>query len=185
MSKSAYATGSGAQAVAAADLTGDGKVDLVVANVYSNTVTVLLGKGDGTFKPGVDYSTGLNPYSVVAGDVNGDGKLDLVLATANTISVLLGNGDGTFQGHTQYPTGPAPNALALGDFNHDGKLDVATANNDSNLTGTVSVLLGNGDGTFRPHVDYGTGVGPYSVAVGDFNKDGKLDLAVANYVDGR
>src|SRR5262249_11830860 len=114
-----------------------------------------------------------------------DGKLDLALAAAGnpTVSVLLGNGDGTFQAHTEYPTGPGPLALAVGDFNRDGKLDVVTANNSSNGSGTISVLLGSGDGPFQPHVDYAAGMGPWSVAVGDFNKDGKLDLVVANYVD--
>ncbi len=183
---SKYGTGSGSQSVAVGDFNGDGMLDLAVANLYSNTVSVLLGKGDGTFKPKVDYPTGLNPASVAVGDFNGDGRVDLVVATAGgpTVSILLGKGDGTFQPYVEYGTGSGPLFVATGDFNGDGKLDLVSATNNSNLSGTVSVLLGNGDGTFQAHVDYGAGTGPYSVAVGDFNGDDKLDLAVANYVDG-
>ena len=177
-----YLTGSRSQAVAAADLNGDGKLDLAVGNLDSATVSVFLGNGDGTFKPRVDFATGLFPNSVAVGDFNGDGKPDLALANGSgTVSVLLGNGDGTFQPHVEYPAGPGAFSVAVGDFSGDGKLDLAVANNNGNQSGTVSVLLGNGDGTFQPHVDYPVGVGPYSVAVGDFNRDGKLDLVVANY----
>lgn len=177
-----YLTGSRSQAVAATDLNGDGKLDLAVGNLDSATVSVFLGNGDGTFKPRVDFATGLYPNSVAVGDFNGDGKPDLALANGSgTVSILLGNGDGSFQPHVDYPAGPAAFSLAVGDFNGDGNLDLAVANNNSNQNGTVSILLGNGDGTFQPHVDYPVGTGPYSIAVGDFDRDGKLDLVVANY----
>jgi hypothetical protein len=177
-----YLTGSRSQAIAAGDLNGDGRLDLVVGNLDSATVSVFLGNGDGSFRPHVDFPTGLYPNSVVIGDFNGDDKLDIALANGSgTVSILLGNGDGSFQPRVDYPAGPASFSLAVGDFNGDGKLDLVVVNNNSNQSGTVSVLLGNGDGTFQPHVDYPVGTGPYSVAVGDFDRDGKLDLVVANY----
>jgi predicted dienelactone hydrolase len=184
-----YPTGWDPLSVAAGDFNGDGKLDLVVANSAQleglPTVSVLLGKGDGTFQPAVNYGAGSNPYSVAVGDFNRDGKLDLAVADSainggtSGVSVLLGNGDGTFQAAQTYDTGTGAFAVsvAVGDFNGDGKLDLAVADNGLNK---VSVLLGNGDGTFQAAVDYATGSGPYSVAVGDFNGDGKLDLAVAN-----
>jgi hypothetical protein len=173
-------TGSGAVSVAIGDFNGDGKLDLVVADNGSNTVSVLIGNGDGTFQPSVDYAAGSNPSSVAVGDFNDDGKLDLVVANAGSsdISILLGNGDGTFQLPVNYATGTGPSSVAVGDLNGDGKLDLVVANNQSN---NVSVLLGNGDGTFQAALSYPAGSGASSVAVGDFNGDGNLDLAVANF----
>ncbi len=128
-----YLTGSRSQAIAAADLNGDGRLDLAVGNLDSATVSVFLGNGDGTFKPRADFATGLFPNSVAIGDFNGDGKPDLALANGSgTVSMLLGNGDGTFQPHVDYPAGPASFSLAVGDFNGDGKLDLAVVNNNSN-----------------------------------------------------
>jgi hypothetical protein len=173
-----YAVGTFPRGVAVGDFNGDGKLDLVVANSGGNNVSVLLGNGDGTFQLAVNYSTGSSPWSVAVADFNGDGKLDLVVANSgsNNVSVLLGNGDGTFQAAVNYPTSAQPSSVGVGDFNRDGKLDLVTANGSSD---NVSVLLGNGDGTFRPHVDYSTGADAASVTVADFNDDGKLDLAVA------
>jgi hypothetical protein len=176
-----YATGSGADAVAVGDLNGDGRLDLIVANNYSGTVSILLGNGDGTFQPQVTYATGSEPDSVAVGDFNRDGRLDLAVANyhnSGTVSILLGNGDGTFQPQVTYATRSQPTSVAVGDFNGDGKLDVVTANYYS---GTVSILLGNGDGTFQAHVDYATGSAAEAVAIGDFNGDGKLDVVTANY----
>ena len=165
--------------VAIGDFNGDGKLDLAVANILSKTVGVLLGNGDGTFGATVSYSVGSFPTGVTAGDFNGDGKLDLAVTNShdNSVSVLLGNGDGTFQGHIDYGTGPDPSSIAVADFNEDGMLDLATTNATGN---SVSVLLGNGDGTFQPHQDYATGDSPASLAVSDLNGDARLDLAVAN-----
>src|SRR5205085_11797771 len=163
------------------DFNGDGKADLAVAIDRDNLVNIFLGNGDGTFQSHVDYATGTDPLSVAVADFNGDGKTDLVLANAadSTVGILLGNGNGSFQTYVDYRTGAEPFWVAVGDFNGDGKMDLVTAN-VGNAGNTVSVLLGNGDGTFQPHVDYLTGSFPNSVAVGDFNRDGRKDLAVAN-----
>jgi uncharacterized repeat protein (TIGR01451 family) len=193
----AFNAGSGPSSVAVGDFNGDSKQDLAVVNGNSNSVSILLGNGDGTFQSHVDYPTGAQPSSVAIGDFNGDGKLDLAIANQNcpsfacgpgSISILLGRGDGTFETAMQFSTGPAPHSVALGDFNRDGKLDLVVANTfpGSPIPGEISVLLGNGDGTFQPALYYGTGsgTGPAFVAVGDFNHDGKLDLAVANSLCG-
>lgn len=174
-----YGTGSSPYAVAVGDFNSDGKLDLVVANIYGNNVSVLLGNGDGTFQAAANYDVGMRPTSIAVGDFNGDGKLDLAVTNlgGNNVSVLLGMGDGTFSARVDYATGSGPNSVALADFNGDGKLDLAVTNQSDN---TISVLLGNGDGTFQPPVNYSVGTVPASVAIGDFNGDAKLDLAVAN-----
>jgi hypothetical protein len=182
LNKADYGTGSGSQpdSVGVGDFNGDGKLDLAVADLGSNTVTILLGNGDGTFQVGVDYATQSRPDSVIVGDFNGDGKLDLAVRNdySNSVSILLGNGDGTFQSALNFSTGNRPYREIAGDFNADGKLDLAITNFNDN---TVSILLGNGDGTFQAHRDYPAGPSPVGVATGDFNGDGKLDLAVVNF----
>ncbi len=169
------------QSVAVADVNGDGKPDILVANA-SDTVGVLLGNGDGTFQPAVTYdSGGAFPESIFIADVNGDGKPDILVANfeSNTVGVLLGNGDGTFQPAVTYGSGgPWPGSIFVADVNGDGKPDIVVANNGDI---TVSVLLGNGDGTFQNAVTYNSGgVYPQSVVVADVNGDGKLDIVVAN-----
>jgi fibronectin type 3 domain-containing protein len=183
LSRTDTATGNSPSGLIAADFNGDGKLDLAIANSLDNTVSILLGNGDGTFAPASPFAVGSDPFSLVAGDFNNDGKLDLAVvnfanSTGNNVSILLGNGDGTFQPGVTYTVGTGPISVITGDFNRDGKLDLAVANR---ITNTVSILLGNGDGTFQPHVDYVASTQDVAgLAVGDFNGDGKLDLAVTN-----
>ncbi|BAY79401.1 Na-Ca exchanger/integrin-beta4 (plasmid) [Nostoc linckia NIES-25] len=167
------------------DFNKDGNMDLVTANKSSQTVSVLLGKGDGSFKPASNFSTvgfnGLSPYSLAVADFNKDGKLDLVTAnnTSNNISVLLGKGDGTFQTAVNFAlgSGSGPVSVAVKDFNGDGKSDIVTVNNASQ---NISVLLGDGTGSFATATNFKVPSRPTSVSVGDFNKDGKSDLAVTS-----
>ncbi|HET6179676.1 MAG TPA: VCBS repeat-containing protein, partial [Candidatus Sulfotelmatobacter sp.] len=182
-----YLAGVGPSAAVTADFNGDGMADVAVANGAcimqdndcqpSQSVSVLLGKGDGTFRAHVDYPVGNYPQAVAVGDFNGDGHIDIVTPNHDddTVSVLLGNGDGTFRARTDYATAPLPYWTAVGDFNGDGKLDLAVATAGSSV---ISVLLGNGDGTFRTHVEYATALPSVAVAAADLNGDGKLDLVV-------
>src|ERR1700733_11504258 len=192
--------------VAVADLNGDGNLDLIVANEQQSksdmqgSISVMLGKGSGKFHAPVNYSSGgESAYSVVAADVNGDGKLDLVVAngcfgsdcSTGSVGVLLGNGDGTFKKAVTYRSGAASvfgAHVAVGDLNGDGKLDLAVANTGSGCgngcqEGLIGVLLGNGDGTFKKAKTYPTGgfdaIGWVEIA--DVNGDKKPDLVVANY----
>lgn len=135
---------------------------------------------------------GPGAFSVATGDFNGDGIVDLVSANQgnNTVSVVLGNAVGGFNAAVGYATGPTPSAIITGDFNNDGILDLAVTDANCSVqgynpsivcdAGSVSILLGNGDGTFQPHADYALGKGSFGIAAGDFNGDGKLDLAIVN-----
>jgi hypothetical protein len=139
-----------------------------------------------SFSPATSFPVGTNPQAVVTADFNNDGKLDL--ATSNfddatgdgTVSVLLGNGNGSFQPARTFATGPYPFSLTAGDFNADGKLDLATANNGGGDNNDVSILLGNGDGTFAAPIGLSAAPYAWSIATGDLNADGKLDLVVTS-----
>jgi type II secretory pathway component GspD/PulD (secretin) len=163
-------------------------IDLAVANQTDNTVTILLGNGDGTFTPGTTLKTGNGPVSIAAttlttngsSSVNNNVCLFVANHTDDTISIFLGNGDGTFvtpTAATTLATGRGPSSILAADFNGDGKIDLAVTNQTDN---TVSIFLGNGDGTFGARTDDNVGNGPVWVATGDFNGDGIPDLAIAN-----
>jgi len=190
--ESAFAAGSGPGSAATGDFNRDGKLDLVVPDTVSGSVSILLGNGGGTFQAPVSYTVGqglsAQYFQVAVADFNGDGKLDFVVSDYhdNYVSVFLGNDDGTFQAAVNYDAGTNPTSVVVADLNGDGKLDLAVSNQNCSgstcVTGTVSILLGNGDGTFQTHVDFDAGLDPNWVTVGDFNRDGKLDLAV---IDGQ
>src|SRR5881409_3587521 len=143
--------------MAASDFNGDGRPDLATANSDSNNVSVLLGNGDGTFQAAPTLVAGSRPESVAVGDINRDGVPDLAVANSGSsdVSVLLGNGDGSFQAARAFAVaGTTAPAMAVADLNGDGRPDLAVANVGSlqtpgQIPGNVSVLLGNGDGTFQ------------------------------------
>ena len=180
-----YLAGSYPLSVAVGDFNADGVVDLVVANSSGipNDVSVLLGRGDGSFEAALNFAAGGFPVAVVVCDFNGDGRLDLAVANWETskVSVFLGSGDGGFRSAGDFEAGTSPQSIAVGDFNGDGWMDLAVANHYAK---TVMVLLGNGDGTFQAGRSFRAGDYPNSISVGDFNGDGRLDLAVANWGSG-
>src|SRR5271165_5966977 len=175
-----------------ADVNGDGILDLITSLFQTDSVTVQLGNGDGTFQAATTYliTAGFGPAEVHAaslGSGTSSSAVDLIVGSfnVNQIAVLVGNGNGTFGGPIFHTVGTAtntPTSLTIGDFNHDGKLDVAVANTGDN---TVSILLGTGSGGLTlqsPPINVGRV--PEAIRAGDFNDDGYSDLAVANYSDG-
>ena len=184
-----------ANAIAVADLNDDGKGDIIVLNLCADsscatngTVSVLLGNGDGTFQTALTYDAGGSGSGIAVGDVNGDHKLDLLVANSYGIGILLGNGNGTFQSVVTYEVGGSgTTSIATADVNGDGILDLLVANGcatDCN-NGTVSILLGNGDGTFRSPIVYDAGgIAPSAISLVDINGDGKPDIVVASQCAG-
>jgi hypothetical protein len=178
----------------AGDFNGDGVTDLATANSdfqQTDTISVFLGSRDGTFRDrGTFAAGGQGVDSLVSADFNGDGRPDLAVADglSGEVSVLLGRGDGTFESRGLASVGGgAPFSLATADFNRDGVPDLATANTHldpfNNLTNAdVAVLLGRGDGTFPSQVPASAGNGPFALTTGDFNGDGRPDVAVANFL---
>jgi len=166
--------------LAVGDLNGDGRLDVVTANDDAGSVSVLLGNGNGTLSYSAgssDFSTGPSPQAVAVGDFTGDGIPDLV-AAGQTVDILPGRSGGTFGSPIRHSaTSTGITSVAAADFNGDGKLDVVTANP---ADGTVSLLLGNGNGTLAAPLDQAAGFTPQAIAVGDLNADGFPDVASAN-----
>jgi hypothetical protein len=170
--------------IAAGDFRGNGTLDLVVTNRSAGLVGVLQGHGDGTFENVRFFAAGRDPDGVAVGDFNEDGRDDIVVTNtlANQVSVLSSNGDGTFQSPVPYAVGTNPTAVAVGNFTSSGHRDLVvtdTGGRDGSGAG-LSVLLGNGDGTFQAAGMINLGVVPVAVAVADSSGDGVQDLAVAD-----
>ena len=170
--------------VAIADVNGDRKLDLAVANQFSSTIALLLGNGDGTFvqTAGPPVPPNSAPSWIAAEDYDGDGDIDLAITLKglNTVAIFLGNGAGGFAPGSVNPVDRGPTAVAAADLNGDGRYDLAVSNQFGD---TVSILVGNGDGTFRQAAGSPIPVGdnPLALTITAANRDGRLDLAVANF----
>ncbi len=180
-------------AIVTGDFNADGSLDFVVTNFTDNTFSLFLGNGDGTFKQATGSPFALpsavaGPLAMTAVDFNSDGNLDLAIVnqTTSNVAILLGNGNATFTQVTGTPptgspiaVGKSPVAMATGDLNNDSHPDLAVVNQADN---TVSVLLGNGDGTFTAATNspLATGQAPTAVTISDFNADGNPDIAVTD-----
>ncbi|CAF3155869.1 unnamed protein product [Rotaria sp. Silwood2] len=182
-SQMTISTGSSSpQSVGVGDFNNDNGLDITIASPDTQNIGVIFGYGDGRFSNHITYSTGYdsNPFSIAVGDFNNDNRLDIGVTNKNTgnLGIFLGYGNGSFIKQSVYSTGihSSPISIAIGDFNGDNNLDVATANSRSS---NIGIFLGNGDGSFAAQITYSNTSfhQPYSLTVGDFNKDTRLDIA--------
>jgi hypothetical protein len=175
-----YPGGDHPGAMITADFNGDGKADLAMANIVGSSVLLYFGNGSGKFTVGDNYPVGQYSGQLVAGDFNRDGKLDLVTTNwmGSSMSVLFGDGRGKFRAAEFYPANSYPGMVAAADLDGDGDLDLAFSNGG---TGYFTVLQNNGSGQFLPPVTFDSGGSDArSLTVGDFNRDGRPDVAVGN-----
>ena len=169
-----------AETLAAADLNGDGRLDLALGSTQDRAVWLALGtRGGGLAAQRAELPVDGLPSAIAAGDLDGDGRADLVVARSvdQTVGVLANDGHGGFAPHVDYATAASPVAIALADLNGDGRVDVTTADADRKA---VSVLLNRGHAVLKRKDDYGTAIGPVAVAAGDLDRDGDADLVTAN-----
>ncbi len=168
--------------VTAADVKGDGNIDLICSQFNTNTLTVFTNNGSGKFSPNATLTVGYFPYSVTAADVNGDGDIDLICANAwpNTLSVLTNNGSGGFALASSPSVGNSPVSVTAADVNGDGNVDLICANY-GNYGNTLSMLTNNGSAGFALACTLVVGTQPWSVTAADVNGDGNMDLISANY----
>lgn len=169
--------------IKAADMNGDGKIDLAISDDGNPRVFILPGNGDGSFGTAATYPIASGSLDLAVADLDGNGAPDVVAANENggSVSVLLNRGAGALSPAVTYPAGQSTEAIAVADLNRDGILDIVATNLAS---ATVSVMLGNGDGTFRPKRDSPAGANPGALAIADFNLDGRLDVAIGNKAGG-
>lgn len=183
-STSSFAVGNSPTNFAVADFNNDTFHDLVVTNQVSNNISILLGNGNGTFMSQMIFSVGSGPYSVVTGRFNADNNIDVAVANSgsNNVSILLGNGDGTVGAPANFVVGPNPISIAAGDLNNDTMADLAVANFGGFFSGSVSILIGNGTGSFSPGPTVRTRTQPSSVVIAQLNStDANRDLVVSNF----
>jgi hypothetical protein len=182
-SNATYSVGNGPRCVVAADVNGDGKLDLISANFSDSTVTVLTNNGNGGFKVSATVPAGVYPTFIAAADLNGDGKVDLVCANqysfTNTLTVLTNNGSGVFGSNATLTVGIGPRCVVAADLRGSGKMDLVSADQTSR---TLTVLTNNGIGVFGfcATLPLPFSIQPLSVLAADVNGDGKPDLVCAN-----